>query len=108
MAWEVTHFKAYLTAVVRSREKTAVHGYEKRQELQEVREIREVRRFSMAVTTQAALEDKIRELFPQLTSPADFSISWKDGEGDEVVIRRDEELHIAIKGTAASGFLQFG
>jgi hypothetical protein len=34
--------------------------------------------------------------------PSDFTVSWNDGDGDEVVIRSDNELQIALTEMAAA------
>jgi hypothetical protein len=58
----------------------------------------EVRRFDLPASESAsvaALKKRLRQIFPQLVSSA-FTVSWQDGDGDDVIVRRDEELEIAL------------
>ena len=59
----------------------------------------EVRRFTLTPgesTSLTCVTAKLRQIFPQLLSTASFSVCWQDGDGDLVVVRRDEELQIAL------------
>jgi hypothetical protein len=60
--------------------------------------IPEVRRFDLPAsesTSVSSLKKKLRKIFPQLVSSA-FSLSWQDEDGDDVIVRRDDELEIAL------------
>ncbi len=65
-------------------------------------DVPEVRRFdvpaseSVSVSVSvSSLKKRLRQIFPQLVSSA-FSVSWQDEDGDDVIVRRDDELEIAL------------
>lgn len=63
----------------------------------------EVRRFGVepdAVTNFLYLREKLQTIFPSLRGKH-FTVSWKDADGDDVVISSDEELQIALAETAS-------
>lgn len=67
--------------------------------LKEEGEKSEIRRFSLdpnVATSFLYLKEKLRATFPPLTLANSFEISWKDSEGDNIIICSDEELVIAL------------
>ncbi|KAK3928667.1 Sequestosome-1 [Frankliniella fusca] len=68
---------------------------------------KEVRRFGMEqneVTSFELLKEKIRHVFPALKrtelSTPEFTITWKDFEGDDIIISSNEELLTALTETS--------
>ncbi|XP_046490937.1 sequestosome-1 [Neodiprion pinetum] len=62
----------------------------------------EVRRFGIdkdVVTNFLYLNEKLQSVFAALRSRR-FTISWKDADGDNVIVSSDEELRIALSETA--------
>lgn len=60
--------------------------------------VNEVRRFGIdrdVVTSFSYLREKLRTVFPSLQG-RDFTVAWKDSDGDEIVISSDEELIIPL------------
>ncbi|KAJ4436526.1 hypothetical protein ANN_16557, partial [Periplaneta americana] len=61
-------------------------------------EISEVRRFGVdrdVVSNFGYLKEKLQTVFPTLRG-TNFSVSWKDSDGDNIVISSDDELIIAL------------
>ncbi|XP_014669427.1 PREDICTED: sequestosome-1-like [Priapulus caudatus] len=56
----------------------------------------EIRRFDLVGTKFAAMHQQIQDIFPALNSRNDFTLSWKDEDGDEVNFSSDAELSDAI------------
>ncbi|XP_015111964.1 sequestosome-1 isoform X2 [Diachasma alloeum] len=64
----------------------------------------EVRRFGVdpdVVTNFLYLREKLQSIFPSVRG-RHFTISWKDEDGDNVIISSDEELQIALNETASA------
>lgn len=60
--------------------------------------VNEVRRFGIdrdVVSSCTYLREKLRAVFPSLHG-RDFTVAWRDSDGDEIVISSDEELMIAL------------
>jgi len=60
--------------------------------------VNEVRRFGIdrdVVSSFTYLREKLRTVFPSLHG-RNFTVAWRDSDGDEVIISSDEELIIAL------------
>lgn len=60
--------------------------------------VNEVRRFGVdrdVVSNFSYLREKLQAVFPSLRG-CDFTVAWRDSDGDEIVISSDDELIIAL------------
>jgi hypothetical protein len=64
----------------------------------------EVRRFDMAVNERITLDNlkaRLAQLFPQLATTS-YNLYWEDRDKDQVVVKTEEELQIALAEMADS------